>query len=83
MCQKVFPNLRRIPKHRNLHTGKQPSFRGTCQHIKIGGSHPGITPKGSSPGGDPSKYTDNEKDSHFTYRQGVGEYCKGTQTNTF
>ncbi len=38
---------------------------GTWEHLKIGGSPPGIMPQGSCAGGDPSKYTEKYKSSHI------------------
>jgi hypothetical protein len=40
-------------------------FMGTWEHLKIGGSPPGIMPQGSCAGGDPSKYTEKYKSSHI------------------
>jgi hypothetical protein len=40
-----------------------PLFVGMWEHIRIGGSPPGIMPQDSSPGGDPSKYTEIKRQS--------------------
>jgi hypothetical protein len=41
--------------------GNDPLFVAMWEHIRTGGSPPGIMPQGSSPGGDPSKYTEKMK----------------------
>jgi hypothetical protein len=44
-----------------------PLFVGMWEHIRIGGSPPGIMPQDSSPGGDPSKYTKKMKRQLFMF----------------